>query len=438
MSNTESSMSDRLRKIITSLEGDSGLTLGAINVDVQSSDIKPLWSMKPRLSEDDALAVIGPRVLGNDWERPEFKPLLQYVLYSVPEEAWTTDLFGAIDIRPFISQLRTFEENGGELPMTVVMGPAGTSVTVSPSMLLKERAGAEDKATKEAEDLADDGTSNAAKFPYSPNAAGLSPTARSAQITTKLAQNPGMSPEEALGAGPEETGQVVSRAEIMRAFDISGSNNPLALFDVLEQYRSEGAVVPDTILMGTGGQGEQAGPAVNPMSLEEAMTYLRNSNLAPAQVRALQERLIKSGYMDRIEGAYSWGDITDPVTTRAYQSMVLDMYRNNTSLDETLRQKAIQRAESMPSMRGEMWNATLDQIAQNMIGRNLLATERAQLTATLNQMRAMSQVAPGSQFGVEETDIQSALVSQLPEEVRSVGGADALYRQDQMLKSRWF
>lgn len=438
MSNTESSTSDRLRKIITSLEGDSGLTLGVVNVDLNGTDLRPSWTMKPKISEEEALKILGPRILGeSEWSYEAFRPLLQYVLYSMPEDKWSSDLMKNIDVRPFLDQLSRFVDAGGSLP-TVKVGVGPGRRTLDPTEFIRTQQGAHEAAAKAAEAQFNDGTSQTVSFQYSPDAAGLSPEARTAVAQARFASNPNLTPEEALGGGPEETGQVVSRAEIMRAFDISGSNNPLALFDVLEQYRSEGAVVPDTIQMGTGGQGEQAGPAVNPMSLEEAMTYLRSSNLTPAQVRALQERLIKSGYMDRIEGAYSWGDITDPVTTRAYQSMVLDMYRNNTSLDETLRQKAIQRAESMPSMRGEMWNATLDQIAQNMIGRNLLATERAQLTATLNQMRAMSQVAPGSQFGVEETDIQSALVSQLPEEVRSVGGADALYRQDQMLKSRWF
>lgn len=434
-----------------------GLSLQPVSVPVDDERLRVRWDGQPQLSESEAQTIIFQR-LGADLgpgdrlhsSAQHFNELARYVLYSMPEEAWTTNLLENIDMRPYLQNVVTYYDNGGTMFENKQLGIMQNREIAE---LAKSRLDEENRVADE-EVKKSQGTNSATPPPVDPTTAGLSVAAQVTGWTSDVQMaaqegRTGNSFQEWASGGDALEMPTVSEQEIRDALAMSGSTDILDIMTVSANYAEQGRSVPQQMVQ----VGDPLAPSspLDPgggrfpgrLSYTAAAKYLQGPNVTPKTIENMQNSLIRAGYLDGMNARITTGDGWDQATNIAWRRALDDAYMRDIPLPQLLMEQAEQRTASFRPLSGLAQQSMLDQVAQSVLGRTLDRQEQAQLIQQLYTLRdkplqGANADGSGGNMGegmwFSEADVTEKLLSEHGGELGGMAAADSMYAINKMMQ----
>lgn len=451
---TPEEQQERYKEFLAQFSAD-GFTLQQVSVPVDDERLRVLWDGQPGLTEKEAqkavLARLGVELEGElHSSARELDVLSKYILYSLPETAWTTNLINNLDVRPYMQNVVTYYDNGGAFFENKQLGK------VQNREAYERATGVLEEANKVADETvkASQQSNNATPPPVDPTTAGLSVPAQVAGWTADVqaaAQQglPGNKFKEWVTGGDALEMPTVSEQEIRDALSLSGSTDILDVMTVTGNYAEQGrAVPPQTVQMNdplapSSSMDPGGGQVPNKLSITAAAKYLQGPNVTPAMVKRLQDQLVRAGYMDGINARVVPGDGWDQATNMAWRRALADSYQRGVPLPQLLKEQEQQRTSGFKPLSGLAQRSMLDQVAQSVLGRNLNEQEQAHLIQQLYTLRDQPLSGPnadgsggamGDGMWFSESDVAGELLAEHGGEISGTSATNAMYSGQKMIE----
>jgi hypothetical protein len=339
------------------------------------------------------IGIIGGSQIGTpDISSDEVKFIAAYIAASLPSNAQTREVVANLDLRPFIESAKRWGSTVDE-DIDTSLGTISIDVLTFDDF---SSAIDQEEAAWRAEVTAATG-SDPGQRP-SPSSAGMGPPAmKSDVVATGTPEQQQTAAESYYGTGV--TSRTISEDDLREAFMQSGSTDILDALALQRQYEEAGMSVDMPTLQLTTPSSRVQG-ARPQLSAGEAVRYLQRSSISPQMLRQLQENLVSAGYFDNLDSGPVLGDQFDRNTNAAWRALLADSLRENKPIMEVLRVKKVQRARALPTMREASTTAYFNQAAQELIGRDLSATE---LQGLRDYLMGTRESTPMSQGGYDVT-----------------------------------
>ena len=434
-------VTDYAHFIATSGHGDPGSSkyvppLLPVTVDITTTHA--LWDGKQKISLSTAKKLIEKRLLlagldtesGNpdkaaDWVAVGH--LSSFVTQSIPVQALTQDFVNSIDLRPFAAQadkqMQTLDQAGGthELTGTWARGNVRAFHNLVANLDAETKAVIDKTATS-------DSQVSTAKFAVDPTKAGTSPAAQADAYKGIVDANPSkVKPGGFLGnIGADSTPAVTfSEDDVRRSFSLDVTHNKAIMgINNLEagwKQSGETFTVPKVDIGLERPLYDNGRPTTTArlMSPTEASLYITGSEIKPSEISALQQNLVRAGYLDNTNGArMDPGNAFDSVTQDAYQRALADSLITNTPLPDLLQQKATARTTNLPTVLGGNVDAMFNHASQSMFGRDLSVSEKQILRDTLTKLSQTQGIDtsnnPNTIGGLPSAQVANVIADQIP------------------------
>lgn len=465
------SYDDFLTSVTRNNSGYTPLPRMTINLDVVAGDA----AGQPKL--DYAAAEEALRTRFRDefgYRDAELLPqeISDYILLSIPSGALTAQTVGSLDVRPYFANLKNWLD--ANEPGWQDKSPSN-SFAAQVAMSIEFLQPKIDKATSDVGTRAMGPKDTApVQFDFDPSApVGLSPTARYAKAAAAAGgmdgSQPTLNPDGTVAPGGATAPtsfadllagssgdtldrRVVSEQEIRDAMILTRSSDAYDAMTIGANFAgaSDSPLVnmPRVQLSDprapSGVEDPGGGTVKRSLSVEQAVLYLqRGEGVTPAMVKNMQDKLVKAGYMDGLNGRVTSGDAWDEVTNQAWRKALGDSIMQNIPLPQLLEQQAKQRSESFSPISTTAQQSMLDQVARSVLGRSLDNQEMSHLIAQLYQLKDQPIAAPnadgsGGTLGVgawyTAGQVQDQLLNDYGGELPGTGAARAVYEGTKLIQ----
>lgn len=434
---------------------------------------------KTPLHANEARDVIWQRIHGYyTTGSPAMEMAAEYILRSVPRDAWSKELLSSLDLRPYLQAMSTWAKSAADLGIERISHKDLTwrrnNQGIDIADVAQEMDAALSLTQKGLQDFANatatgDPNERMRSFELTDSTkVGLTPMAVAELAQSQVTTNENYSSGTATTSGTnvKDAFQGISGVDVTAQFPVDDMRTAivndlttiegLASQELQQQQQLDGkgyfpvAVDAPTMRPLDVHGGQVSAPGMGnqtTIGLNDALRYL--TTLPPSQVKDMQRKLAQAGYFDQVTSLTSIdeGNALDEATKTAWKALIRDSVTMNQPVWKVLgdrskdyRQKARQaRLSTLQGIDEDHNRLTANDLAQSLIGRNLTDDELKSLTHHIEQLRYeragyvqgmptdSSEPLPQNGYGYTDGDIQQFVMDNTEMERRNATFSDLMF-----------
>lgn len=394
----------------------SELLLRSGATSVSREDAQRIIAERLRVAFGRPSSTFAPALLGSG--RGDMAvPLAQLITSALPQDALYDEVVKVVDLRPYLSAISRFPDKQHRYRQPFAFD---SNINLARAAENYNKAIRDTATANLQSDLANSAIPIERRqqlidveLAYDEGVADLDPEVRNREQAPALDEQGGVSPNWETKQGgilEDETNQPI--------FNMGDQERYRATLGEEQSVFDEVPLDKNLYVTMESGQ-DRGGQRFNMMSVTQARQYL--DTLDDKAYADWQRKLYQSGYFDKVGSGYVEGDRYDRATDRAWQLLLLESFKGNQPIMNTLARSYTSRKEQL----NKRWSETMrtdflpmaDAISMDILGRRLRPEEYESVRRYIGslQQQRITQGGPDmltddqAMTGFDERDLQRGL-----------------------------